>query len=82
MTDGLMTDGRTENRTPISHPATSRCDNKLNANYCNKVINAICTNFEYHLDVHDVHELEECISMSLYTLILFRHKVGRMVRLI
>ena len=22
------TDGRTENRTPISHPATSKCDNK------------------------------------------------------
>ena len=23
------TDGQTENRTPISHPATSRCDNKM-----------------------------------------------------
>ena len=22
----MLTDGRTENRTPISHPATSRCD--------------------------------------------------------
>ena len=24
----MLTDGRTENRTPISHPATSRCDKK------------------------------------------------------
>ena len=25
----MLTDGRTENRTPISHPATSRCDSTL-----------------------------------------------------
>ena len=36
-TDGLTdkwTDGQTENRTPISHPGTSRCDNNsLTDNY-------------------------------------------------
>ena len=28
LTDGRTDGRRTENRTPISHPATSRCDNK------------------------------------------------------
>ena len=28
------TDGQTENRTPISHPATSRCDKKFYSSHC------------------------------------------------
>ena len=36
----MLPDGRTENRMPISHPATSRCDNKGETihNYAERIL--------------------------------------------
>ena len=53
LTDG-RTDGRTENWTPISHPATSRCDKKdlFNDDYAifsDFLYKGICCGYSFEL---------------------------------
>ena len=51
LTDGRT--GRTENRTPISHPATSRCDKNRKANSVDPDEMAC---YKPYLDLHFLHK--------------------------
>ena len=48
----MLTDGLTEKRTPISHPATSRCDNEYLRGKMGKPFNLAVTGMAYDITAH------------------------------